>query len=40
METTLNLVLNDKDGAKSVIAKRVANYSDYEFDKGIEDFSL
>ena len=39
-ETTLNLVLNDKDGAKSVIAKRVANYSDYEFDKGIEDSFL
>ena len=39
-ETTINLVLNDKDGAKSVIAKRVANYSDYEFDKGIEDSFL
>jgi hypothetical protein len=31
-ETTLQLVLSDKEKAKSVIAKRVANYSDYQFD--------
>ena len=36
-ETTINLVTNDKDKAKSIIARRVANYSDYEFDKGIPD---
>lgn len=36
-ETTINLVTNDKDKAKSIIARRVANYSDYEFDKGITD---
>ena len=33
-ETTLQLVLSDKEKAKSVIAKRVANYSDYQFDTG------
>ncbi|MCG2793060.1 MAG: DUF5686 family protein [Weeksellaceae bacterium] len=36
-ETVLNLVMNNKDMAKSVIAKRVADYSNYEFDKGISD---
>lgn len=39
-ETTLNLALNNKDGAKNVLAKRVANYSEYEFDKGLEDSFL
>lgn len=33
-ETILQLVLSDKEKAKSVIAKRVANYSDYQFDTG------
>lgn len=36
-ETTLNLTLTDKDGAKNIIARRTANYSNYEFDKGLED---
>lgn len=36
-ETTISLVTNDRDKAKSIIARRVANYSDYEFDKGISD---
>ena len=36
-ETTLYLVTNDRDKAKSIMARRVANYSDYEFDKGITD---
>ena len=36
-ETTLQLVLNDKEKAKYVLAKRVANYSDYQFDKGLTD---
>lgn len=36
-ETTLNLTLNDRDGAKNIIARRTANYSNYEFDKGLED---
>lgn len=36
-ETIINLVTNDKDKAKSIIARRTANYSDYEFDKGITD---
>lgn len=36
-ETTIQLVTNDKDKAKSVIARRTANYSDYQFDKGISD---
>jgi len=36
-ETTIQLVTNDKDKAKSIIARRTANYSDYQFDKGISD---
>lgn len=36
-ETTLNLTLTDKDGAKNIIARRTANYSNYEFDKGLDD---
>jgi hypothetical protein len=36
-ETTLHLVTNDREKAKSITARRVANYSDYEFDKGITD---
>ncbi len=36
-ETTIQLVTNDRDKAKSVIARRTANYSDYQFDKGISD---
>jgi len=36
-ETTIQLVTNDKDKAKSIIARRAANYSDYQFDKGISD---
>lgn len=36
-ETTINLVTNDKDKAKSIIARRTADYSEYEFDKGITD---
>ena len=36
-ETVLHLVLTDREKAKSVIARRIANYSDYEFDKGISD---
>jgi len=36
-ETTLYLVTNDREKAKSIMARRVANYSDYEFDKGITD---
>ena len=36
-ETTINLVTNDREKAKSIIARRTASYSDYEFDKGITD---
>ena len=36
-ETTLYLVTNDREKAKSIMARRVANYSEYEFDKGISD---
>ncbi len=36
-ETILNLTLTDKDGAKNIIAKRTANYTNYEFDKGLDD---
>ncbi|KFC22858.1 hypothetical protein IO90_04650 [Chryseobacterium sp. FH1] len=36
-ETILHLVTNNKEEAKSVIARRIADYSEYEFDKGIAD---
>ncbi|MNK25797.1 hypothetical protein D3C87_441250 [compost metagenome] len=36
-ETILQLVTNNKEDAKSVIARRIADYSEYEFDKGISD---
>lgn len=39
-ETTLALTLNDKDGAKNVIAKRTADYSEYKFDLGLDDSFL
>ena len=36
-ETVLHLVTNNKEKAKSMIARRVANYSEYQFDKGLTD---
>lgn len=36
-ETILQLVTNDREKAKSIIARRIADYSEYEFDKGISD---
>lgn len=36
-ETTINLVTNDREKAKSIIARRTADYSEYTFDKGLTD---